>query len=70
MTRFGKHQDKNIVDLAVEAGLGALNDAAQKDLKVDAVYRNSWHVTFDRWANVLPTLRRIRDLCRKGSRGF
>lgn len=41
MTRFGKRQDKSIVDLAVEAGLGALNDAGQKDLKVDAVYVGS-----------------------------
>jgi acetyl-CoA C-acetyltransferase len=41
MTRFGKRQDKSIVDLAMEAGLGALNDAGQKDLKVDAVYVGS-----------------------------
>ena len=41
MTRFGKRLDKSIVDLAVEAGLGALNDAGQKDLKVDAVYVGS-----------------------------
>lgn len=38
MTKFGKHPDKGLIELAVEAGLGALNDSGQKELKVDAVY--------------------------------
>lgn len=38
MTKFGKRQDKGLIELAVEAGLGALNDAGQNELKVDAVY--------------------------------
>jgi len=38
MTKFGKRQDKGLIELAVEAGLGALSDAGQNELKVDAVY--------------------------------
>ena len=38
MTKFGKRHDKGLIELAVEAGLGALNDAGQNELKVDAVY--------------------------------
>ena len=38
MTKFGKRQDKGLIGLAVEAGLGALNDAGPNELKVDAVY--------------------------------
>jgi acetyl-CoA C-acetyltransferase len=38
MTKFGKREDKGLIELAVEAGLGALNDSGQKELKVDAVY--------------------------------
>ena len=38
MTKFGKRQDKGLIGLAVEAGLGALSDAGQNELKVDAVY--------------------------------
>jgi len=38
MTKFGKRQDKGLMELAVEAGLGAVNDAGQNELKVDAVY--------------------------------
>jgi len=38
MTKFGKCPDKGLVELAVEAGLGALRDSGQSDLKVDAVY--------------------------------
>jgi acetyl-CoA C-acetyltransferase len=38
MTKFGKREDKGLIDLAVEAGLGAINDSGQKDLKIDAVF--------------------------------
>ena len=38
MTKFGRREDKGLIELAVEAGLGAINDAGQRDLKVDAVY--------------------------------
>jgi len=38
LTKFGKRPDMGLVELAVDAGLGALKDAAQENLKVDAVY--------------------------------
>lgn len=38
MTKFGKRPDKGLIELATEAGLGALNDAGTEGLKVDAVY--------------------------------
>jgi acetyl-CoA acetyltransferase len=38
MTKFGKRPDMGLLELAVDAGLGALKDAAQENLKVDAVY--------------------------------
>jgi acetyl-CoA C-acetyltransferase len=38
MTKFGKRPDMGLVELATEAGLGALNDAGQSALRVDAVF--------------------------------
>ena len=38
MTKFGKRPEMGLIDLATEAGLGALNDAHQPELKVDAVF--------------------------------
>lgn len=38
MTKFGKRADMGLVELATEAGLGALNDAQNEEAKVDAVY--------------------------------
>ncbi len=38
MTKFGKHPDKDIIALAVEAGLKAIKDTGQDDLKVNGVY--------------------------------
>lgn len=38
MTKFGKRPDNGLIELAVEAGLGALKDAGQEELKVDAVF--------------------------------
>jgi acetyl-CoA acetyltransferase len=38
MTKFGKRAELGLIELANEAGLGALNDAEQSDMKVDAVF--------------------------------
>jgi len=38
MIKFGKHPDKDMLALAVEAGLKAINDTGQADLEVDGVY--------------------------------
>lgn len=38
MTKFGKRPDMGLIELATEAGLGALNDAQNEETKVDAVY--------------------------------
>lgn len=38
MVKFGKHPDRDMLALAVEAGLKAINDTGQPDLKVDGVY--------------------------------
>jgi acetyl-CoA C-acetyltransferase len=38
MTKFGRRPDMGLVELATEAGLGALNDAQNEEAKVDAVY--------------------------------
>jgi len=38
MTKFDRHDDKNLMDLSVEASLRALDDAKPKDMKVDSVY--------------------------------
>ena len=38
MTRFGKHPDKGLLDLAVEAGKAAMGDAGITTKEVDALY--------------------------------
>jgi acetyl-CoA C-acetyltransferase len=38
MTKFGKRPELGLIELATQAGLGALNDAKLSDVKVDAVF--------------------------------
>jgi len=41
MTKFGRHDDKTLIDLMVESSLRALEDAGASEKNVDAVYAAS-----------------------------
>lgn len=38
MTKFGRHDERSLMDLAVEASLRAIDDAEPREVEVDAVY--------------------------------
>lgn len=41
MTKFGRYEDRTLLDILVEASLKALSDADATERKVDAVYVSS-----------------------------